>query len=385
MPLLAKKRVLLAKIESVYGTDPTPTGAANAILVRNLNVVPLEMDLATRENIRPFLGNQEDIVGAIYATTDFEVEMAGSGTPGVAPAIGPLFRACGKSETILAAAVTGSATAGSVSSITLAAGASAVNDAYVGMTLRTTSGTGSGQSAVIKSYNGTTKVATFTENLATAVAATTGYSIDAQVVYQPVSNNFESATIYVNVDGVLHKMLGARGTVQETMSAKGIPVFKFNFTGMYVPVADGVLPTPVFTAFQTPLAVNKANTSGLSLLGYKQAILSDLSVDLGNTVTYRNLVNHESVAITDRQTKGSITVEATTVATMDWWTAAASITTGVLSILHGTTPGNRVKIDAPRVQITKPRYSEKDGIVMLQADLKFNPAAGNDEVSITFM
>ena len=29
-----RKKILLAKTESVYGTDPTPSGAANAILTR---------------------------------------------------------------------------------------------------------------------------------------------------------------------------------------------------------------------------------------------------------------------------------------------------------------------------------------------------------------
>jgi hypothetical protein len=42
MPLLTRKRLIVAKIESTYGTDPTPTGA-NAILVRNLEITPLEV------------------------------------------------------------------------------------------------------------------------------------------------------------------------------------------------------------------------------------------------------------------------------------------------------------------------------------------------------
>ena len=57
MPLLTRKRLLLAKAEVTYGTDPTPTGAANAILVRNLEIVPLQSDIVQRELIRPYLGN----------------------------------------------------------------------------------------------------------------------------------------------------------------------------------------------------------------------------------------------------------------------------------------------------------------------------------------
>ena len=36
MPLLSRKRLILAKSEATYGVDSSPTGASNAVLVRNL-------------------------------------------------------------------------------------------------------------------------------------------------------------------------------------------------------------------------------------------------------------------------------------------------------------------------------------------------------------
>ena len=104
MPLLQRKRVILAKIETTYGVDPTPTGAANAILVRNLNVTPQEADFTDRDLVRPFLGRSEQLPAAIRAMLDFEVEVAGAGTAGVAPGYGPLLRGCGFAESVLAAA-----------------------------------------------------------------------------------------------------------------------------------------------------------------------------------------------------------------------------------------------------------------------------------------
>ncbi len=38
MALRTSQRLLLAEEETTYGTDPTPTGAANAILVRSLEI-----------------------------------------------------------------------------------------------------------------------------------------------------------------------------------------------------------------------------------------------------------------------------------------------------------------------------------------------------------
>lgn len=56
------------------------------------------------------------------------------------------------------------AQAGSSSSITLDASASATTDFYVDQTVTILSGTGAGQTRMIRSYNGTTKVATITPN-----------------------------------------------------------------------------------------------------------------------------------------------------------------------------------------------------------------------------
>lgn len=102
MALLTRKRVILAKTETTYGTDSTPTGAANAILVRNLEVTPLEAEVVSRDLVRPYLGSSEQILASTQVQVSFEVELQGSGTAGSAPAYGPLLRACGLSETITA-------------------------------------------------------------------------------------------------------------------------------------------------------------------------------------------------------------------------------------------------------------------------------------------
>ena len=65
MPLLARKKIILAKTESTYGTDPTPTGVANAILVRNLNLTPQDADLVNRDLVRPYLGRSEQLPAGI--------------------------------------------------------------------------------------------------------------------------------------------------------------------------------------------------------------------------------------------------------------------------------------------------------------------------------
>lgn len=386
MPLLQRKRIILAKIETTYGTDSVPTGAANAILVRNLNVTPQDADFTDRDLVRPYLGRSEQLPAAIRASLDFEVEMAGSGTAGTVPGYGALLRACAFSENILATALTGTAQAGAANSITLAAaGTSSVDGAYVGMPIRITGGTGSGQSNFIIAYNGTTKVATVLNTWTTTPGATSVYSVDANVVYRPVSGPaFDSVTIYFNVDGVLHRLTGARGNVTMTMKVKDIPVYKFSFTGIYNTVTDTAAPSATYTSFQTPLTVSNVNTTPFRLHGFA-GIMSELNIDLSNQVVHRTLVGGaESVVITDREPQGSIIIEADTVAARDWWTIARNATLGNLDVQHGTTAGNRVRIGSAQVQVTKPQYQDMDGIAMLQMGLNLVPStAGNDEIFVS--
>ena len=309
MPLLSRLRTVLAKIETTYGTDSSPTGAANAILLRNLSITPIESDLASRDLIRSYLGNSDQLVTAKHVVAEFEVELAGAGAAGTAPAYGPLLRACGMSETTVAS---------------------------------------------------------------------------TSVTYAPVSQNFESATIYMNVNGVLHKMLGARGTVSFDWTVKQIPVAKFKFTGLYVNVADAAAPTPTYTGFQKPLAVTPQASATFSILGYTGS-LNQITADLNNTVVHHPVIGDESILITDRKASGKIQIEATTVATKDWWTNVINATTGSVSLTHGTTAGNKVQFSAPAVQLTKPAYTDLNGVQMLTFDAMFNPSSGNDEISLVVL
>ncbi|NYT38871.1 hypothetical protein ERD78_18860 [Allopusillimonas soli] len=97
-----KKTLLLAKIQTAAGTDASPTAAANAILLRNVTATPLSAEYVERALIRPYMGNSGQIPTTKYAQIEGEVELAGSGAAGTAPAWGPLLRACGFAETVTA-------------------------------------------------------------------------------------------------------------------------------------------------------------------------------------------------------------------------------------------------------------------------------------------
>jgi hypothetical protein len=113
------KRLLLAKIESTYGTSSTPTGA-EAILVSDLEVKPLEVDLKDRELIIPYFGNTEKVVSMRMVEVTFSVELAGSGAAGTPPKYGACLQACGLNETIVATtSVTYAPVSSAIKSVTL--------------------------------------------------------------------------------------------------------------------------------------------------------------------------------------------------------------------------------------------------------------------------
>lgn len=98
---LTRKRLILVKKEATYGTDSTPAGT-DALLVRNLDITPIEADLVSRDLIRPYLGNSPSLIAQSRVSITFQVELAGSGTAGTAPRYGAILQACGMSETIVA-------------------------------------------------------------------------------------------------------------------------------------------------------------------------------------------------------------------------------------------------------------------------------------------
>ena len=306
MPLLSRKRVLLAKTETTYGTDATPTGAANAVLVRNMDITPIVGESISRDLIRPYLGASEQLQGDQSVQVTFEVEMAGAGTAGELPAYDALLKACGMSV-----------------------------------------------------VDGTTDVA-----------------------YSPISTGFPSLTLYYNVDGVLHKIRGARGNVQMSITSGQIPVFSFTFTGLYTAPTDTSLPTVDFTAWQTPLAANSTNTSGFSLLGYS-GVLQSLEINFNNAVDYRSLIGSNRVDLTDRSVSGTAVFEAPTLAVKDYFAAAIGNSLGSLAITHGITAGNKVEITSARVDVQAPTYQDNNGVHMLSVPFVCIPSSsGNDEISI---
>jgi hypothetical protein len=376
---------LLCKIEPTPGTDSVPTGAANAVLLRGQpSLTPLDMVQDERNLLLPYFGNQGSMPSVAFGKLDFEFELAGSGTAGAAAPYGPILRACAVSETLTAAPVTGTAqVGGSTTSIKLAAAASAANDFYSGMPISITAGTGNGQSGIIVDYDGTTKIATVVSATWVAPDATSTYSIGANAVYRPISQSLEAVSLYFNIDGVLHKFLGNRGNASFNIGADKIPYGKASLTGVYAPVTDAAVPTVVVTAWQRPLVCNSINTPFFSLHGYAAAYLDNLMLDMGTAISKVSRIGVQRVDLTNRKPTGSVSMEAVSVATKDWWADCRAATLGSMGLIHGTVAGNKFALSGSNVILNQPKYSNSNGIAMIDMGMDVTPLNGNDEFAFS--
>ena len=201
----------------------------------------------------------------------------------------------------------------------------------------------------------------------------------------------KSLTLYYHLDGVLHKLLGARGTVTGKMGVGERPLMSFKFTGVDGGISAVANPAVTLTAWKTPLVITDPNTGDLTLgCTYSAGALAGgiaypslgMEWDINNTVAHIPLLGGESVDITQREPKGMFSLDLTA-----WQhvlmmaTVKANATTGV-GIVHGTTAGYKVLVHAPAAQLISPAYEDKDGRALVKFDAMFVPVSGNDELRI---
>ena len=100
--MLVNRELITVKIESTYGTDSTPTGSSDAVLVESLSPTFEGARMVERPSIKSAIGKTQQIYAGTLMALSFDVELKGSGAAGTAPEVGALLRACALGETISA-------------------------------------------------------------------------------------------------------------------------------------------------------------------------------------------------------------------------------------------------------------------------------------------
>jgi hypothetical protein len=381
MDRLLRTRAIAAVNQPTIGTFSAPT-LSDVMIVGDFKFQPIDATFVKRNPIRGFLGSADSVMVAKKSTATIPMELSGSGVAGTPPQHGKMLRACAMSETILGTAHTGTAQAGSTTnSIKLAAGASATDDAYQGMLISTTGGTGPGQERVIVDYDATTKIATVNEVWDVTPDATTTYNIPKQVAYNPVSNGFEQVSIGYEDNGILHKARDVRGTANIKLVVGQVPEIDFTVIGLIEGRVAGGLTGGTKPSIPAPEAVLTGNT-GLIRVHGAAFPFKEFSTSLGVEVAHAMLVGKEKVAVKDRAVVGRVVFDATAAEELTLLTDVEAGTLGPIWLTHGNGAGNRHVFNLRNAQLTNPGEEDLEGQKLVAYDLVVPPSAiGNDEIS----
>jgi len=93
-----RNTVILVKPATVAGEDAAPTGAANAVLISEMSITPLEIEKIANPAMKGFFGASADLMGAASVKVEITVALAGSGAATTPPAWGKLNMGCAMAE-----------------------------------------------------------------------------------------------------------------------------------------------------------------------------------------------------------------------------------------------------------------------------------------------
>lgn len=215
-----------------------------------------------------------------------------------------------------------------------------------------------------------------------------------RVDYVPISGGFESSSIYYFDDGVLHKLLGVRGTASLNLTVGEKPVISFKFIGVDGGIAALNNPSTTLTAWRVPQIVTDDNSGNITIgathgiatapafVGGVEYPSQGLTIDLGVTATFQKILGGKSVAITDREVTGAVKLKQTAAQEVSFMGMVKSATKSTLGLIHGTVPNDKVAVFLPAAQFKEPTKEELNGERLIGYNLRATPVAGNDEIRI---
>lgn len=315
-----RKTTILAKTETTYGVDSTPTEAANAVLVSNVSINPLNAQNVPRDLIRPYLGGSEQLVGTAYVEMSFDVEFAGAGAAGTGAAYAALLKACGLLETLTA--------------------------------------------SVRAEYN-----------LTSPGAAVNSCSIyyfvdDVKHVAKGCLGNPEFKMGISERPVISFKFLGLDGGVTAASPSAT------TLTGYKTPLAVTDANTGDVTFGCTYTAATPTLTGGT---GYPS---QGLEFSLGNDVQFVPLLGGEQINIVNRELTGKIALDLTAAQVVTFMTNVKANTVQAMGLMHGTTAGFKVMVFMPAVQLINPSIVDVNGRALMGFDFRAVPTSGDDELKV---
>lgn len=380
-----RNQLLLAAIETTAGTEATPTPGANAIRVRQDARFSPNLEQLDTDYVQNSMTQSAPIAGGGDAGMSLSAFLNCPATPGTnAPDLGPLLRACGLSQTQLAADVSGvTPSAGTTTTVPLAVAASGTTDAYRFMVIEMTSGTAAniGQRRAIVSYNGGTRTATLNAALPATVASGDGYAVRACTLYRPVDAAFEAVTAWHYVhhqNGTQSKrrrIKGAMSGLRLAINPRALANVEFALSGQLVAAPDDVS-TPTGVAYQS--GDPQPFINAMAYLGAAPVKFSSFSFDLGTEIEKfdnpAEAFGYDPAAPTNRRASGRIVPNLVLNSSRDAFADWLAATDRSIWLDWGVA-GRRVSLFLPQNRNINVQDEAVRGYVGQAIDFRSTPAA----------
>lgn len=319
--------LLLAKIETNYGIDPTPSAGSNIIAVRRSAV---KYDQKWTHLERAILDGSLAKLGGLNVLPEiglsFDVEVRGNRTDGIAADISagsnahaieidPLLQACDLQPTY--------------------------------------------------------------------TAESAGGARDGKVVYTPYvpTDMGKSVTFYFYTGLKLHKITGAKGSVKASFKGGEIAVLTFDFKGLFNLPTDAGMPGDLtFLNTVPPLFQNTGSKVSNGGAGFSP-IFQKLDFDLATKVDKREDANSANgvagFIITDRAPKVSIDPESVAEASHPIWGDLNNSTVRTITASMGTQAGNKCALTFTGVS-SQVAIGDRSGVRTQQIDYMLERANLSD-------
>ena len=397
---LVRKVAIGVKQETTQGVAVVPSASTDYIEA-DLDSIELKpfFEKLQRNVAEATLDKAADVIGKRYKTLSFETEMKGSGTAGDETIAG----FAGKNALLQASGfVLTKATSNSIRLVTVTAGGTG----YTTPPTVTFTGGGGSNAAAKALMSGGVVVAVIVTNPGSSYTSdptvgftggggsgatatvTRGGTLMYGLTSAPASGSYvgpgKSVSIETYFDGHKHIMKGALGAPSFMMEAGKFTKMKIDLMGEYASPGDAAMPTPTIVQVNPPIF----ESAKVGILDWGGSTIQKMDFDLGNKVVMRDdgasLNSIKGFILGDRDPKGSVQIEAETLAVFDPNAAAINATQGVFGAQYGPAAGNIVTIIAPKGQILDVGYVTREIFRDYSLPIKYNKNTGDDSVTIIF-
>lgn len=206
------------------------------------------------------------------------------------------------------------------------------------------------------------------------------------VTYAPLSTSMKSATLYYYLDGKVSKLLGCVvSSVKLSVKAGGPLEIEFTVEGLYQGQTDTSYVAPTIGSAIPPTSDNVAFTLfgySAGIVRSFECTITNETTGARPSINSTNAI--VSPRVRSRKISYTAVLENELVATKDFEAAQVANTLGALSFTVGGTQYNKMEVSAPQAQIEDVKYSNDKMTDLATITGQFVDSSGNDAVSLIF-